>query len=99
MGDHYGEHRCIECDRTGGGHYPGCTYEGTGKESYHSSGSRKGMSTFGATMCSLGGFIGAASILALLNVDVESASPFSLGIIFILLLSIICAVLGNIFGK
>jgi hypothetical protein len=31
---------CWECDGDGGNHYPGCTYEGTGKrgESYRPSG-------------------------------------------------------------
>ena len=54
MSEYNSEHRCPDCDGTGGNHYPGCVYDGTDSNYRPSRGSGNGMSTLGAIMCTVG---------------------------------------------
>lgn len=92
--DYGGNHRCPECDATGGNHYPGCTYEGTGSEEHYSSGRRGGRSTFGAFLCVIGGFVEVAFILILFGVDVEKVPASVILILIIIVTSIIGGVVS-----
>lgn len=93
MSEDYGRnHHCPECDATGGNHYPVCTYEGTGSEGRHSYGRRGGMSTFGAILCVIGGFVGVAVIFTLFGVDVEKV-PAS---VIVILLIIVTSIIGGV---
>ena len=99
MSDYNHENRCPECDGTGGHHYPGCTYEGTEGNYRYSSGSGKGMSTFGAIMCVIGGFVGVALLLTILNIEVDDVPAFVLVILIIVITSVIGGVVSAIKGK
>ena len=88
----YNDYHCPECDGTGGNHYPGCTYEGTGKENYHSSRSGGGMSTFGAVLCTIASFIGGALFFVILGIDVEKVPVFFI----VLVIAVIAGILGAI---
>ena len=83
---------CPECDGTRGHHYPGCTYEGTGGEGYHSSRSGNGMSTLGAILCVIASFIGAALVFTLLGIDVENVPAIVILIVIIVIASILGAI-------
>ena len=99
MSEYNHENRCHECDATGGHHYPGCTYEGTEGNYRYSSGSGKGMSTFGAILCVVGGFVGVALLLMILNIEVDDVPAFVLVILIIVITSVIGGVVSAIKGK
>lgn len=100
MSEYNSGNHCTECDGTGGNHYPGCTYEGTGSNGGHySSGSGNGMSTFGAIMCVVGGFVGVAFLLTLFNVEVDSVPTFVLIILIIIITSLIASVISAFKGE
>lgn len=90
----YNDGHCPECDGTGGNHYPGCTYEGTGSKEGHTPGSGNGMSTFGAIMCVIGGFVGVAGIFTLFDVDVDSVPAIVCLILIIVVTSLIAGVVS-----
>lgn len=94
MSEYNSENRCPECDATGGHHYPGCTYEGTGSTERYSSGSGNGMSTFGAIMCVIGGFFGVALLFTLFDVDVDDVPTFIIIILLIVVTSVIAGVVS-----
>lgn len=99
MSEYNSGNHCPECDATGGNHYPGCTYEGTGSNERYSSGSGNGMSTFGAIMCVIGGFLGVAIIFTLFDVDVESVPAFVIVILLIIVTSVIAGVVSAFKGR
>ena len=99
MSEYNSGNRCPECDATGGNHYPGCTYEGMGNNERYSSGSGNGMSTFGAIMCTIGGFLGVAFIFTFFDADVESIPTFVIVILLIIVTSLIAGVISAFKGK
>lgn len=100
MSEYNSGNHCPECDGTGGNHYPGCTYEGTGSnERYYSSGSGNGISTFGAILCVIGGFLGVAFLFTLFDVEVDSVPTFLLVILIIIVTSLIAGVISAFKGR
>ena len=99
MSEYNHENRCPECDATGGHHYLGCTYEGTEGNYRYSSGSGNGMSTFGAILCVIGGFVGVALLLMILNIEVDDVPGVVLVILIIVITSVIGGVVSAIKGK
>ena len=99
MSEYNHENRCPECDGTGGNHYPGCTYEGAEGNYRYSSGSGKGMSTFGAILCVIGGFVGTVRLLMILNIEVDDVPAFVLVILIIVITLIIGGVVNAIKGR
>lgn len=94
MSEYSSGNHCPECDATGGNHYPGCMYEGMDSNYRYSSGSGRGISTFGAIMCIAGGFLGVAFLLTLFKVGVDSVPTFILVILIIIITSIIAGVIS-----
>lgn len=92
MSEYNSEHRCPDCDGTGGNHYPGCVYDGTDSNYSFSRGSGGGMSTLGAIMCTIGSLFGVALIFTALDVDVENVPAFVIVILWI----IVAPVIGGI---
>lgn len=88
----YNDHHCPECDGTGGNHYPGCTYEGTGSEDYHSHRTDGGMSTMGAIFCTIASFVGGALLFVVLGIDVENVPV----ILIVIVIAVIAGILGTI---
>lgn len=63
----------------------------------HSSNSGKGMSTFGAVLCTVGSFIGTALIFVLLGIDIENIPGIVIIIVWIIIAAVL-AVIGSFFG-
>ena len=101
MGEYDGGHNCPDCGGSGGSHYPGCTYEGTGSESYYHGGHGRsgGMSTFAAIMCVIGGFVGETFIFTLFDVDVKNVPAFFVVILLIIVSSVIAGVVSTFKGR
>ena len=57
------------------------------------------MSTFGAIMCVVGGFVGVVLLLTILNIEVEDVPTFVLVILIIVITSVIGGVVSAIKGK
>lgn len=89
MSEYNSEHRCPDCDGTGGNHYPGCVYDGTDCNYSFSRASGGGMSTLGAIMCTIGSLFGVALIFTALDVDVENVPAFVIVILWIIVASVI----------
>ena len=94
MSEYNSEHRCPDCDGTGGNHYPGCVYDGTDSNYRPSSCSGGGMSTLGAIMCTIGSLFGVALIFTALDVDVENVPAFVIVILWIIVASVIAGVVS-----
>ena len=65
----------------------------------YSSGSGNGMSTFGAILCVIGGFVRVALLLTILNIEVDDVPAFVLVILIIVITSVIGGVVSAIKGK
>ncbi|MBO5113315.1 MAG: hypothetical protein J6C12_08205 [Lachnospiraceae bacterium] len=57
------------------------------------------MSTFGAILCVIGGFVGVALLLMILNIEVDDVPAFVLVILIIVITSVIGGVVSAIKGK
>ena len=57
------------------------------------------MSTFGSIMCVIGGFVGVALLLTILNIEVDDVPAFVLVILIIVITSVIGGVVSAIKGK
>ncbi|MDD6155409.1 MAG: hypothetical protein PUB52_00060 [Lachnospiraceae bacterium] len=57
------------------------------------------MSTFGAILCVIGGFVGVAFLLMILNIEVDDVPAFVLVILIIVITSVIGGVVSAIKGK
>ena len=57
------------------------------------------MSTFGAIVCVIAGFVGVALLLTILNIEVDDVPAFVLVILIILITSVIGGVVSAIKGK
>ena len=99
MSEYNSEHRCPDCNGTGGNHYPGCVYDGTDSNYRPSRGSGGGMSTLGAIMCTIGSLFGVALIFTVLDVDVENVPAFVIVILWIIVASVIAGVVSAFKGK
>lgn len=99
MSEYNSEHRCPDCDGTGGNHYPGCVYDGTDSNYRPSRGSGGGMSTLGAILCVIGGFVGVAFLLMILNIEVDDVPAFVLLILIIVITSVIGGVVSAFKGR
>ena len=99
MSEYNSEHRCPDCDGTGGNHYPGCVYDGTDSNYRPSRCSGGGMSTLGAIMCIIGSLFGVALIFTVLDVDVENVPAFVIVILWIIVASVIAGVVSAFKGR
>lgn len=96
MSEH-SDNRCPECDATGGNHYPGCTYEGMQSNYRYSSGSRKGISTFGAIISVIAGLFLQAALYTALGIDAKDVSILVVIILWIVF-STVVAIFLDIVG-
>ncbi len=96
-----GEHGHNNGFDNNGYHYSNCTgpYCDCDERRYGSPshGSGGGMSTFGAIICTIGGFLGTALIFTLLDIDVENV-PAVVIVVVIAIISGILSAIGSSHG-